>query len=456
MRFCSPSSFPCYLYPCESATRATRAGSQKVLDILLHAIALPDEACAWAPRRRSLRVSVHQTWPRACNDTQCSADSTGMADPPFNPWLRADANLTYAKPSGTCLWSISKRHRALNATWLVMPPNATSIDGAKNLTPMASWANVFTSLRREGVSPSAIGLELAPRSQLPTKSPALRSALGALVYRNDIHSFGRAGNAEWAKLLFDADAQTLKRVEEQRANASRVAATQRFSGYSAGVANPLEMLLRDGLLQVNDFGLNVTALREQAYHTITREGRLTVDGELITSRGRLPALEPLLHNESFARLLRGYLGGPVRFDGHATFQLTPEANVESYPSGWWHHDRCGRRLRLFIYVHDVTPTGRPTLAARGSHRTVAYYSCAPPTRKMPRLPQHTLNAHALHSDRAMLADCTRRRGTAWLRDARPACASSDGAGCVPVQTSRTSSSLDSRRLTCAPSTRLSR
>ena len=29
---------------------------------------------------------------------------------------------------------------------------------------------------------------------------------------------------------------------------------------------------------------------------------------------------------------------------------------------------------MFVFIHDVKPDGRPTLAARGSHRTIAYYS----------------------------------------------------------------------------------
>ena len=48
--------------------------------------------------------------------------------------------------------------------------------------------------------------------------------------------------------------------------------------------------------------------------------------------------------------------------------------MSSDPSALWHHDRCGRRLRVFIYVHDVDEGSRPTQYARGSHRTLSYYS----------------------------------------------------------------------------------
>jgi hypothetical protein len=96
----------------------------------------------------------------------------------------------------------------------------------------------------------------------------------------------------------------------------------------------------------------------------------------LTSRERVPALEPLLANQSFARLVNEYLGGPARFDGYATFQLSPNATVEDYISGQWHHDRCGRRLRLFVFTHDVVAAEMPTTqAARGSQNTV-YFSHA--------------------------------------------------------------------------------
>ena len=47
--------------------------------------------------------------------------------------------------------------------------------------------------------------------------------------------------------------------------------------------------------------------------------------------------------------------------------------MKDYISGFWHHDRCGRRVKAFLFLHDVAENGRPTLVARGSHRTL-YYS----------------------------------------------------------------------------------
>ena len=42
------------------------------------------------------------------------------------------------------------------------------------------------------------------------------------------------------------------------------------------------------------------------------------------------------------------------------------------PSSVWHHDRCGRRLKLFIYLKDVDIHTHPTMVARKSQDTFYY------------------------------------------------------------------------------------
>ncbi len=49
-----------------------------------------------------------------------------------------------------------------------------------------------------------------------------------------------------------------------------------------------------------------------------------------------------------------------------------EPNLLGYPSGFWHHDRCGKRVKAFFFLHDVKKDGRPTLIAEASHRTHYY------------------------------------------------------------------------------------
>lgn len=51
----------------------------------------------------------------------------------------------------------------------------------------------------------------------------------------------------------------------------------------------------------------------------------------------------------------------------------PNASVEDYVSGHWHHDRCGRRIRMFVMVHDVDAKTMPvTQVARSSHNQLYF------------------------------------------------------------------------------------
>ena len=58
------------------------------------------------------------------------------------------------------------------------------------------------------------------------------------------------------------------------------------------------------------------------------------------------------------------------------------------PASWrrggsssWHHDRCGRRLKAFIYLNNVSANAHPTQLARGSHNTFFYtYDSLPASR----------------------------------------------------------------------------
>ena len=88
----------------------------------------------------------------------------------------------------------------------------------------------------------------------------------------------------------------------------------------------------------------------------------------------LPALEPLLRNKQVAKVISTYLGGGARFDGHVVLELSNGTSIKDYLSGYWHHDRCGRRLKLFIFLHDVKRDGRPTIVAAGARRLTAEIS----------------------------------------------------------------------------------
>lgn len=80
-------------------------------------------------------------------------------------------------------------------------------------------------------------------------------------------------------------------------------------------------------------------------------------------------------NGTVNRLVRSYTGTDAIL-ASVTLQRIPSElhNAREYVSGLWHHDSCGRRLKLFVLLHDVTTTlSRPTWVVRGTHEMV-YYS----------------------------------------------------------------------------------
>ena len=61
--------------------------------------------------------------------------------------------------------------------------------------------------------------------------------------------------------------------------------------------------------------------------------------------------------------------------------LPAQLSDRRYDSASWHHDRCGRRLKLFIFLSEVHEGTHSTRIAVGSHRTLYYdYSDMPGSR----------------------------------------------------------------------------
>lgn len=121
-----------------------------------------------------------------------------------------------------------------------------------------------------------------------------------------------------------------------------------------------------GFALVRDWNLDVAALRMQAEEAL-RHAKPSGPVQRIVMP-HLDALQPLLANASLGRLLRDYLGGPVRYDGHVLLRLTRRVTRANYNSANWHHDRCGRRLKVFVFLHDVDAACHCTVVAPGSHR----------------------------------------------------------------------------------------
>ena len=137
----------------------------------------------------------------------------------------------------------------------------------------------------------------------------------------------------------------------------------------------LSSLQAHGYARVDDWGLDMDTLSSQAGEHLERASRRRAGKSSplsVTSREPLPALAPLLSNRSLARMISTYFGGRARYDGHVILHLSPNASLKTYSSANWHHDRCGRRLKLWIYLHDVQANGKPTLVAAGTHNAMHF------------------------------------------------------------------------------------
>jgi hypothetical protein len=136
------------------------------------------------------------------------------------------------------------------------------------------------------------------------------------------------------------------------------------------LASLSQQLRTHGYARVRNWGFDMAALEEQCRRGLaqTRAGGAT--------DVPIPDLQAFLNNKSVAELIRSYLGDKVRYDGHVvkvTAGVWSAQTMKGFPAGRWHHDRCGRRLKLFIYITDVNATNHPTQIAAATHNT-AYYT----------------------------------------------------------------------------------
>jgi hypothetical protein len=134
-------------------------------------------------------------------------------------------------------------------------------------------------------------------------------------------------------------------------------------------------LYRDGFVNLGDLGLEVDPLSRRvkelfdAVPASWRAGHATLNTINIRNPmllGDVPT--PFLRHERVNRAVREYLGDDAIVDQVRISRVLAESDSPS-TSGQWHHDRVGRRLVLWVLLHDVDALlGRPTLYAVGTHR----------------------------------------------------------------------------------------
>ncbi|CAE7279724.1 unnamed protein product [Symbiodinium pilosum] len=161
------------------------------------------------------------------------------------------------------------------------------------------------------------------------------------------------------RLLFDLDADVLGLTGPKAFGPPSKLPTGGMEIYSA--------LERDGALELGDVNLP-PELQAEALSALTRGPALSA------ARPKLPALETWLRtNLALASAVAAYLGGRAVLHGYKVVHLPSTLTTKEFISAHWHHDRAGRRLKLFLRLNDVDPLeGHPTQVALGSHR-LSYY-----------------------------------------------------------------------------------
>ena len=143
-----------------------------------------------------------------------------------------------------------------------------------------------------------------------------------------------------------------------------------------------------GAALVDDWGLsfeNVTRISLKAHAALGREvaaRRQNVTTGVVETTLLPGDVAAWLASPRLRAALDAYLGAEAYVRTKiAALRLTnrlrapysgAEPNLLGYPSGFWHHDRCGKRVKAFLFLHDVKADGRPTLIAEASHRTHYY------------------------------------------------------------------------------------
>jgi len=131
---------------------------------------------------------------------------------------------------------------------------------------------------------------------------------------------------------------------------------------------------RDGYLRVNDLGVDISRLKEEIRIAKGAESWEALS-ESDTANSpwfrnmHFHSLEPLVHNKAVLELLSFYMGSDVVINGYQYWHMHANSTTWQHrQTAEWHHDSCGTRAKIFIYLHDVDEDRLVTEIATGSQK----------------------------------------------------------------------------------------
>lgn len=175
--------------------------------------------------------------------------------------------------------------------------------------------------------------------------------------------WGRRWSVDYLVVLVDYEL----RYRPRHMNKFVYGPQQRFSDF-----------FRDGYVKITDLGVDIGQLKEEirvAKGADTWESLHQSDqsGTQWFKNMRFKALEPLINNNAILELLAFYVGSDVMINGyqywHVNANLTRKGNEDIWD---WHHDGCGTRAKIFLYIHDINENGLTTEIAAGSQTSLKY------------------------------------------------------------------------------------
>ena len=233
------------------------------------------------------------------------------------------------------------------------------------LSSLSTPCESITSLLSAGLRVGPLGLDF---SSVGTTADAK-----SLAATNATMAYYNAGCSECAIVIY-IDWEL--RLASSAAAASLAGMNSQLALGDEWLAPAAARFRRDGFLKVQSWegwGLDFASLRAQAWPEVKRLHALGAQSaKAHFSTARLQALEPLVRSRAVQRLASSYLGDRVAIDGYKIVHTGSLLTRATYPSGNWHNDGCGTRLKLFVYLDEVGATSGATRIAAGSQNNVYF------------------------------------------------------------------------------------
>lgn len=285
-----------------------------------------------------------------------SRESISDRDPsgfPINDSLQRKHEAFHLEKDLTLMDSI----RVCEGIDLPQPFTGTASEAYLYSAPIEAWAKY---------------LKTRVLKQVDTNTEKLCKALGHANGKLKCNAIGMDSSAlEVADAVYISSLYILSDLQQKHFESDFMASksSQRVASYD----DLLGSLRANGFARIKEIpSLNIMELRKEVAEAMAAQG-VTSDTPMKFFGQELPSMLPILRDAGLLEMVKAYYGGQsTDLSGYSILHLGNQVTERDYPSGQWHHDRCGRRLKMFIYLDEVGKDEHPTKIVRGSH-TMAYY-----------------------------------------------------------------------------------